>query len=107
MMEGAVVKNGRPAAARAVEAKFWEGMRSGLGVAEAGQAAAVSQEMAYRWFRQAGGGKSNGPRRAGGPGLSGGERGGSGGGRAGGGGGRGGAGRGGGGRARGGRGGGR
>ena len=69
-----MVKNGRPAAPRAVEAKFWEGMRSGLGVAEAGQAAGVSHVMGHRWFRQAGGVKSNGPRPAGGRYLSVGER---------------------------------
>jgi IS30 family transposase len=73
-MEVAVVKNGRPAAPRAVEAKFWEGMRSGLGVAEAGRAAGVSHEMGYRWFRRAGGVKSNGPRPAGCRYLSVGER---------------------------------
>jgi IS30 family transposase len=68
------MKNGRPAAPRAVEAEFWEGVRSGLGVGEAGRAAGVSPEMAYRWFRQAGGVKSNGPRPAGGRFLSVGER---------------------------------
>jgi transposase, IS30 family len=69
-MEVAAVKNGRPAAPRAVEAKFWEGMRSGLGVEEAGRAAGVSHEQGYRWFRRAGGVKSNGPRPAGGRYLS-------------------------------------
>jgi IS30 family transposase len=63
-MEVATMKNGRPAAPRALEARFWEGVRSGLGTGEAGQAAGVGQEMAFRWFRQAGGVKSNGPRPA-------------------------------------------
>src|SRR5258708_18655562 len=65
-MEVAAMKNGGPAAPRAVEAKFWEGLRSGLGVEEAGRAAGVSHEQGYRWFRRAGGVKSNGPRPAGG-----------------------------------------
>jgi len=62
----AAVRNGRPAAPRALRAQFWEGIRSGLGVAEAGRAAGVGREIAFRWFRQAGGVKSNGPRPAGG-----------------------------------------
>jgi transposase, IS30 family len=69
-MEVAVVKNGGPAAPRAVEAKFWEGVRSGLGTLEAGQVAGVSHDIAYRWFRRAGGVASNGPRPAGGRYLS-------------------------------------
>jgi transposase, IS30 family len=73
-MEVAVMKNGRPAAPRAVEAKFWEGIRSGLGVEEAGRAAGVGHEHGYRWFRRAGGVKSNGPRPASGRYLSVGER---------------------------------
>jgi transposase, IS30 family len=64
------MKNGRPAAPRAVRAQFWEGVRSGLGVAEAGRAAGVGHEIAFRWFKQAGGVKSNGPRPAGGRYLS-------------------------------------
>jgi transposase, IS30 family len=73
-MEVAVVKNGRPAAPRAVEAMFWEGIRSGLGTLEAGLAAGVSHGIAFRWFKKAGGVKSNGPRAAGGRYLSVGER---------------------------------
>jgi|SRR5215472_16119351 len=69
-MEVATMKNGRPAAPRALHAQFWEGMRSGLGVEEAGRAAGVSHEMAYRWLRQAGGVKANGPRPASGRYLS-------------------------------------
>jgi IS30 family transposase len=69
-MEVAAVKNGRPAAPRALRAQFWEGVRSGLGVVEAGRAAGVGREIAFRWFRQAGGVKANGPRPAGGRYLS-------------------------------------
>jgi transposase, IS30 family len=61
-MEVAAVKNGRPAAPRALQAWFWEGIRSGLGVQEAGAAAGVGPVKAFAWFRQAGGVKSNGPR---------------------------------------------
>ena len=64
------MKNGRPAAPRAVQVQFWEGVRSGLGVQEAGLAAGVGPVKAFAWFRQAGGVKSNGPRRAGGRYLS-------------------------------------
>jgi IS30 family transposase len=74
-MEVAVMKkNGRPGAPRAVQVRFWEGVRSGLGVQEAGAAAGVGPVRAFGWFRQAGGVKSNGPRRAGGRYLSVGER---------------------------------
>ena len=58
------MKNGRPAAPRALGVQFWEGIRSGLGIQEAGRAAGVGQEIAFRWFKQAGGVKSNGPRPA-------------------------------------------
>ena len=58
------MKDGRPAAPRALQAQFWEGMRSGLGIQEAGQAAGVSPVLAFKWFKQAGGVKSNGPRPA-------------------------------------------
>ena len=64
------MKNGRPAAPRALQAQFWEGIRSGLGTVEAGRAAGVGQELAFRWFKQAGGVKANGPRPAGGRYLS-------------------------------------
>jgi len=56
------VKNGRPAAPRALEVLFWEGIRSGLGVQEAGVAAGAGPVKAFAWFRQAGGVKGNGPR---------------------------------------------
>src|SRR5579859_7462651 len=61
-MEVAAVKNGRPAAPRALEVLLWEGIRSGLGVQEAGAAAGVGPVKAFAWFKQAGGVKSNGPR---------------------------------------------
>jgi IS30 family transposase len=61
-MEVAAVKNGRPAAPRALEVLFWEGIRSGLGVQEAGAAAGVGPVKAFAWFKQAGGVKGNGPR---------------------------------------------
>ena len=64
------MKNGRPAAPRALQAQFWEGVRSGLGIAEAGRAAGVGPVKAFAWFKQAGGVKSNGPRPAGGRYLS-------------------------------------
>ena len=64
------MKNGRPAAPRALQAQFWEGIRSGLGVAEAGAAAGVGPVKAFAWFKLAGGVKSNGPRPAGGRYLS-------------------------------------
>jgi hypothetical protein len=69
-MEVAVVKNGRPAAPRALQVGFWEGVRSGLGISEAGLAAGVGHEIAFRWFKRAGGVKSNGPRPASGRYLS-------------------------------------
>ena len=56
------MKNGRPAAPRALEVLFWEGIRSGLGVQEAGAAAGAGPVKAFAWFKQAGGVKGNGPR---------------------------------------------
>jgi len=64
------MKNGRPAAPRALQVKFWDGIRSGLGVQEAGAAAGVGPVKAFAWFKQAGGVKSNGPRPASGRYLS-------------------------------------
>jgi transposase, IS30 family len=69
-MEVAAVKNGRPAVPRSVQVRFWEGIRSGLAVQEAGLAAGVGPVKAFAWFKQAGGVKSNGPRPAGGRYLS-------------------------------------
>jgi IS30 family transposase len=74
MEVAAVKKNGRPAAPRALQVLFWDGVRSGLGVQEAGVAAGVGPVKAFAWFKQAGGVKSNGPRPAGGRYLSVGER---------------------------------
>jgi len=68
------MRYGRPAAPRALEARFWEGVRSGLGTVEAGRAAGVGRGLAFRWFSQAGGVKSNGPCPGGGRYLSAGER---------------------------------
>src|SRR5947209_1366996 len=73
-MEVAAMKNGRPAVPRAVQVQFWEGVRSGLGVQEAGAAAGVGPVKAFAWFKQAGGVKSNGPRPGSGRFLSVGER---------------------------------
>jgi transposase, IS30 family len=56
------MKNGRPTVPRALEAVFWEGVRSGMGTEEAAAAAGVGHMTAFRWFKQAGGVKSNGPR---------------------------------------------
>jgi IS30 family transposase len=70
IMEVVAVKSGRPAAPRALCAQFWEGVRSGLGVEEAAGSAGVSPVLAFGWFKQAGGVKSNGPRPAGGRYLS-------------------------------------
>jgi transposase, IS30 family len=74
MEVAAMKKNGRPAAPRALQVRFWDGVRSGLGVQEAGAAAGVGPVKAFAWFKQAGGVKSNGPRPAGGRYLSVGER---------------------------------
>ena len=64
-----MLKRGRPTA-RAVEARFWVGVRSGLGVEQAGLAVGAGRETAFRWFRLAGGVKSCGPRPASGRYLS-------------------------------------
>jgi len=55
-----VVKNGRPGVPRSVQAGFWDGVRSGLGVREAALAAGVGRSKAEVWFRLAGGVKGNG-----------------------------------------------
>ena len=74
MEVAAVKKNGRPAAPRALQVVFWDGIRSGLGVQEAGAAAGVGPVKAFAWFKQAGGVKSNGPGAGTGRFLSVGER---------------------------------
>jgi transposase, IS30 family len=68
--EVVVAKNGRPGLPRSVQAVFWDGVRAGLGVQEAGVAAGVGPNMAKVWFRQAGGVKANGPGRVSGRYLS-------------------------------------
>jgi IS30 family transposase len=73
-MEVAAMKSGRPAVPRAVQVQFWDGIRLGLAVAEAGAAAGVGPVKAFAWFKQAGGVKSNGPRPGSGRCLSVGER---------------------------------
>jgi transposase, IS30 family len=55
------VRNGRPGVPRSVQAGFWDGMRAGLLVVEAAEAAGVSAGTAGRWLRRAGGVRANGP----------------------------------------------
>jgi len=68
--EVVVAKNGRPGLPRSVQAVFWDGVRAGLGVREAGLAGGVGTNLAKVWFRQAGGVKANGPGRVSGRYLS-------------------------------------
>jgi IS30 family transposase len=49
------MKAGRPVSPVAVRARFWDGIRSGLGVREAAAAAGVSRTRGQAWFREAGG----------------------------------------------------
>jgi transposase, IS30 family len=60
LLEVVVAKLGRPRAPRAVRARFWDGVRSGLPLREAAAAAGVGRGQAERWFREAGGVKGNG-----------------------------------------------
>jgi IS30 family transposase len=60
MMEGAAMRNGGPPAPRVVRERFWDRVRSGLGVKDAGVAAGVSDSKAWAWFREAGGVPANG-----------------------------------------------
>ena len=46
---------GRPPVPRAVRAGFWDGVRSGLGIREAAEAAGLPYSQAQVWFRQSGG----------------------------------------------------
>jgi transposase, IS30 family len=55
-----VKRRGRLPWPRAVRLVFWDGVRAGLGVREAG-AAAGAERTAEEWFRAAGGVKGNGP----------------------------------------------
>jgi IS30 family transposase len=52
---------GRPELPREVQAAFWDGIRAGLGAEAAGAAAGVSRRAVWKWVRQAGGVKGNGP----------------------------------------------
>ena len=52
---------GRPAVPREVRARFWDGVRAGLGVDAAAAAAGVTGRGARFWVREAGGVKGNGP----------------------------------------------
>jgi transposase, IS30 family len=55
-----VKRRGRLPVPRAVRVVFWDGVRAGLAVAEAGVAAGV-ERAGENWFRAAGGVKGNGP----------------------------------------------
>jgi IS30 family transposase len=55
------MRNGRPGVPRSVQAGFWCGVRAGLSVVEAAEAAGVSAGTAGRWVRRAGGVAANGP----------------------------------------------
>jgi transposase, IS30 family len=57
-----VVKSGRPGVPRSVQAGFWDGVRAGVGVAEAAAGAGVSSSQAWRLVARVGGVKGNGPR---------------------------------------------
>jgi IS30 family transposase len=52
---------GRPRVPGAVRVVFWDGVRSGLGLRRAAEAAGVSRGLAEVWFREAGGVAGNGP----------------------------------------------
>ena len=65
-----MVKSGRPGVPRSVQAGFWDGVRAGLGVGEAAEAAGVAASGAQEWLRQAGGVKANGARAVSGRFLS-------------------------------------
>jgi IS30 family transposase len=64
-----LVRRGRLPLPRAVRVAFWDGVRAGLGVREAGAASGAGRS-AEEWFRQAGGVKGNGPGPVGGRYLS-------------------------------------
>jgi len=65
---------GRPPLPRDVRVRFWDGIRAGLSVPEAGAAAGAGHSAALGWFSRAGGVKGNGPGPAAGRCLSLGER---------------------------------
>lgn len=53
---GQITSPGRPEVAwREDRVRFWAAIAAGAGTAEAGAAAGVSEPVAYRWFRHAGG----------------------------------------------------
>ncbi len=56
-----MAKLGRPVVPGAVRVVFWDGVRSGLGLRRAAEAAGVSRGLAEGWFREAGGVAGNGP----------------------------------------------
>jgi IS30 family transposase len=56
-----VARLGRPELPREVQVAFWDGIRAGLGAEAAGAAAGVSRRAVWKWLRQAGGVKGNGP----------------------------------------------
>ena len=61
---------GRPPVPRAVRAGFWDGVRSGLSLRRAAEAAGVHRHQAEAWFREAGGVAQIAPRAGGGRYLS-------------------------------------
>jgi transposase, IS30 family len=65
-----VAKLGRPPVPGALRVRFWDGIRSGLGLREAAAAAGVHRHQAEAWFREAGGIKGNAPGAGGGRYLS-------------------------------------
>jgi IS30 family transposase len=70
LLEVVVAKLGRPPVPEALRVRFWDGVRSGLGLREAAAAAGVHRHQAEAWFREAGGVKGNAPRAGGGRYLS-------------------------------------
>ena len=56
-----MAKLGRPPVPGALRVRFWDGVRSGLGLREAAAAAGVHRHQAEAWFREAGGVKGNAP----------------------------------------------
>ena len=69
-----MAKMGRPSFPREARVRFWDGIRAGLGVEAAAAAAGVSRGGAWKWVRQAGGVKGNGPAAVSGRYLSAAER---------------------------------
>jgi IS30 family transposase len=61
---------GRPPVPRAAQAGFWDGIRSGLPLRRAAEAAGADRHRAEAWFREAGGVAANAPGAGGGRYLS-------------------------------------